>query len=89
MDVNYLLMKNKIKQEKELEKLKNKYSHVNNFVKQKEQNIEAKTNNQQVNVGNLSSKQSKDKLENIKAKIVPIAKKKKNRYGKVGINKKQ
>ena len=48
---------------------------------------EAKTNNQQVNVGYLSNKQLKDKLENIEAKTVPNAKKKKNRNGKVGINK--
>ena len=34
MDMNYLLMKSKIKQEKKLVKLKKKYSHIKNFVKQ-------------------------------------------------------
>ena len=64
-----------------------KYGNLNNFVKQKEQVVEvAKANIQQVNVGYLSSKQLKDKLENIETKIVPIPKKK-NRNGKVGINK--
>ena len=87
MDVNYLLMKNKIKHEKKLAKLKKKYGHLNNFVKQKEQTVEAKTNNQQVNVGYLSSKQLKDNLENIEIKSVPTIKKKRNRNGKVGINK--
>ena len=87
MDVNYQLIKNKTNQEKKLVKLKNKYGHINNFVKQKEQIVEAKTNNQQVNVIYLSIKQLKDKLENIEAKTVPITKKKKNRNGKVGINK--
>ena len=87
-DVKYLLMKSKIKQENKLAKLKNKYGHPNNFVKQKEQVVEeAKTNSQQFNVGYLSSNQLKDKLENIETKIVPITKKKKNRNGKVGINK--
>ena len=65
MDVNYMLMKNKIKHEKKLAKLKKNYGHINNFVKKKEQEVEAKTNNQQVNVGYLSSKQLKDKLKNI------------------------
>ena len=88
MDVNYLLMKNKIKQEKKLAKLKKKYGPLNNnFVKKTVTEEEAKTNNQQVNVGYLSNKQLKDKLENIEAKSVPNAKKKKNRNGKVGINK--
>ena len=87
MDENYLSMKSKIKQEKKLAKLKKKYGHVNNFVKQKEQPVEEKTKNQHVNVGYLSSKKLKDKLENIEAKIVQITKKKKNRNGKVGINK--
>ena len=72
MDENNLLMKSKIKQEKKLAKLKKKYGHLNNFVRQKEQHVEAKTNNQHVNVGYLSSKQLKDKLENIEAKTVPI-----------------
>ena len=87
-DVKYQLMKSKINQEKKLAKLKKKYGNLNNFVKQKEQVVEeAKTNIQQVNVGYLSSKQLKDKLENIETKTVPIPKKKKNRNGKVGINK--
>ena len=63
MDMNYLLMKSKIKHENKLAKLKKKYGHLNNFVKQKEQDIEAKTNNQHVNVGYLSRKHLKDKLE--------------------------
>ena len=33
MDVKYQLMKNKMKQEKKLAKLKKKYGHLNNFVK--------------------------------------------------------
>ena len=66
MDVNYLLMKNKIKQEKKLAKLKKKYGPLNNnFVKKTITEVEAKTNNQHVNVGYLSSNQLKDKLENI------------------------
>ena len=40
MDVKYQLMKNKKKQEKKLAKLKKKYGHLNNFVKQKEEVIE-------------------------------------------------
>ena len=88
MDVNYLLMKSKIKHEKKLTKLKKKYGHINNFVKQKEQVVEeAKTNNQQVNVCYLSSNQLKDKLKNIEAKTVPTTNKKRNRNKKVGINK--
>ena len=88
MDVKYQLMKRKLKQEKKLAKLNKKYGNLNNFVKQKEQVVEeAKTNIQQVNVGYLSSKQLKDKLENIETKIVPIPKKKKNRNEKVEINK--
>ena len=68
--------------------MKKKYGHLNNFFKQKEQVVEeAKTNSQQVNVGYLSNKQLKYKLENIKTKTVPITKKKKNRNGKVGISK--
>ena len=87
MDENYLLMKNRIKQEKKRVKLKKKYGHLNNFVKQKVQVVEeAKTKSQQVNVGYLSSKKLKDKLENIETETVPITKKKKNRNGKVGIN---
>ena len=56
MDVNYLLMKSKMKQEKKLVKLKKKYGNLNNFVKQKKQDVEVKTNNKHVNVGYLSSK---------------------------------
>ena len=68
--------------------MKKKYGHLNNFVKQKEQVVEeAKSNNQHVNVGYLSEKKLKDKLEHIETKVVPIPKKKKNRNGKVGINK--
>ena len=52
MDVNYLLMKNKIKQEKKLAKLKKKYGPLNNnFVTKTVTEKEAKTNNSQVNVG--------------------------------------
>ena len=88
MDVKYQLMKNKMKQEKKLAKLKKKYGHLNNFVKQKEKVIEEeKPYIQQINVGYLSSKHLKDKLENIKTKTVPSPKKKKNKNGKVGINK--
>ena len=68
--MKYQLMKSKINQEKKLAKLKKKYGHLNNFVKQKEQVVEeAKTNIQQVNVGYLSSKQLKDKLETYKLKL--------------------
>ena len=68
--------------------MKKKYGHLNNFVKQKEQVVqEKKSNNQQVNVGYLSEKKLKDKLEHIETKVVPIPKKKKNRNGKVGIKK--
>ena len=49
---------------------------------------ETKTKNEKVNVGYLSNKQLKDKLDNIETKSVPNAKKKKNINGKVGINKK-
>ena len=57
MDVKYQLMKNKMKQEKKLAKLKKKYGHLNNFVKQKEEvTEEAKPDIQQINVGYLSSK---------------------------------
>ena len=46
-----------MKQEKKLAKLKKKYGHLNNFVKQKEETIEeAKPDIQQINVGYLSSK---------------------------------
>ena len=77
-----------MKQEKKLAKLKKDYGHLKNFVKQKEQVIEEeKTNIQQINVGYLSSKQLKDKLENIETKTIPSPKKKKYRNGKVGINK--
>ena len=86
MDDNYLSMKSKIKQEKKLAKLNKKYSHLNNFIKQKEQVVEKpKPNSQQVNVGYLSSKKLKDKLEKIEIKTIPITKKNKNRNGKVGI----
>ena len=88
MDMKYLLMKGKMKQEKKLAKLKKKYGHLNSFVKQKEGVIEeAKPDIQQVNVGYLSGKKLKDKLEHIETKVVPIPKKNKNRNGKVGINK--
>ena len=88
MDMKYVLMKEKMKQEKKLAKLKKKYGHLSNFVKQKEQVVEeAKSKNQQVNVGYLSEKKLKYKLEHIETKVVPIPKKKKNRNGKVGINK--
>ena len=50
-----------------------KYGHLNNFVKKIEPEEEAKTNNQKVNVGYLSNKQLKDKLENIEAKSIPMA----------------
>ena len=87
-DGKYQLMKSKINQEKKLAKLKKKYGHLKNFVKQKEQVVEeAKSNIQHVNVGYLSSKQLKDKLENKEIKPVSITKKKKNRNGKVGIDK--
>ena len=77
-----------MKEEKKLSKLKKKYSHLNNFVKQKEEVIkEAKSDIQHVNVGYLSGKKLKDKLEHIETKVVPIPKKKKNMNGKVGINK--
>ena len=66
MDVKYQLMKNKMKQEKKLAKLKKKYGHLNNFFKKKEEVIEEeKPNIQHINVGYLSNKQLKDKLENI------------------------
>ena len=88
MDKKYLLMKGKIKQEKKLAKLNKKYGPLDNFVKQKEQVVEkAKFINQQVNVGYLSGKKLKDKLNHIEAKDVPSPKKKKNMNGKVGINK--
>ena len=67
--------------------MKKKSGHLNNFVKQKEQVVEeAKSNNQHVNVGYLSENKLKDKPEHIETKVVPIPKKK-NRNGKVGINK--
>ena len=58
MDVNYLLMKSKIKQGKEAYKFdKGNMVHLNNFVKKKKQVVvEAKTNNQQLNIGYLFSK---------------------------------
>ena len=88
MDMKYLLMNEKMKQEKKLAKLKKKYGHLNNFVNQKEGVIEeAKPDIQQVNVGYLSGKKIKDKLEHIETKVIPIPKKKKNMNGKVGINK--
>ena len=87
MYVNYPSIKDKMEQEKKLEKLKKKYGPLNNFFKKVVTEKEAKTNNQKVNVCYLSNKQLKDKLENIEAKSVPNAKKKKNRNGKVGINK--
>ena len=88
MDVKYELMKNKMKREKKLAKLKKKYGHLNNLFKKKEEVIEeAKNDIQQINVGYLSSKKLKDKLENIETKTVTSPKKKKNRNGKVGINK--
>ena len=81
-------MKGKMKQEKKLAKLKKKYGHLNNFVKQKEQVVEeAKSKNQQVNVSYLSKNKLKDKLEHIETKVVPNPKKKKTRNEKVGINK--
>ena len=84
-----MLMKGKLKQEKKLAKLNKKYGPLDNFVKQKEQVVEkAKSINQQVNVGYLSGKKLKDKLDHIETKEVPIPKKKKNRNGKVGFNKK-
>ena len=87
MDVKYQLMKSKMNQEKEACKVEQEIWQSKNFFKQKVQVEEAKTNIQQVNVGYLSSKKSKDKLENIETKTVPIPQKKKNRNGKVGINK--
>ena len=47
----------------------------------------AKSINQQLNVGYISGKKLKDKLNHIESKDVPYPKKKKNRNGKVGINK--
>ena len=78
MTMDMLLMKGKMKQEKKLAKLKKKYGPLNNFVKQKEQVDEkAKSNNQQVNVGYVSGKKLKDKLEHIETKVVTIPKKRK------------
>ena len=72
MDKKYLLMKEKIKQEKKLAKFNKKYGPLDNFVKQKEQVAEkAKSINQQVNVGYLSGKKLKDKLDHIETKEVP------------------
>ena len=88
MDKKYLLMKGKINQEKKLTKLNKKYGPLDNFVKQKEQAVEkAKSINQQVNVGYLSGKKLKDKLDHIEAKDVPSPKKNKNMNGKVGYTK--
>ena len=87
MDVNYPSIKDKLKQEKKLAKLNKKYGYLNNFFKKVVTEEETKTNNEKVNIGYLSKKQLKDKLENIEAKSVLNAKKKKNRNGKVGINK--
>ena len=70
-----------------ISKIEKKYCHLNNFVKKVVTQEETKTNNEKVNVGYLSNKQLKDKLDNIETKFVPNAKKKKNRNGKVGINK--
>ncbi|KAK1389761.1 hypothetical protein POM88_017939 [Heracleum sosnowskyi] len=70
-----------VSQEK-LEKLNKKYGPTNkNFVQGECSETKAKD----VNIGHLSNKQLKGKLENIEVK--DEVKKKKNRNGKVGINK--
>ena len=86
-DENYPSIKDKLKQERKLAKLKKKYCHLNNFVKKVVTKEETKTNNENVNVGYLYNKQLMYKLENIETKSILNAKKKKNRNGKVGINK--
>ena len=77
MDVNYPSIKDKLKLKKKLEKLNKKYGHLNNFVKKVVTEEETKTNNEKVNISYLSNKQLKDKLDNVEAKSVPNAKKRK------------
>ena len=84
---NYPSNKDKSTDNKKLRKLKKKYCHLDNFTPKKEIEIETKTETKKVNVGFLSNKQLKDKIENIEIKTAPNNKKKKNRNGKVGINK--
>ena len=75
-DENYPLSKNKSKIDWKLAKLIKKYCHLNSFVKNVVTQEETKTNNKKVNVGYLSNKQLKDKLDNIETKSIPNAKKK-------------
>ena len=57
MDENYPSIKDKLKQEKILAKLKKKYGHLNNFVKKVVTEEETNTNNEKVNICYLSNKQ--------------------------------
>ena len=79
---NYPSIKENLKQERKFAKLKKKYGHLNNFVKKVVTEEKTKTNNEKVNIGYLSNKQLKGKLDNVDAKSIPNAKKKKNRNGK-------
>ena len=87
MDENYPSNTDKSSANKKLTKLEKKYYHLDNFTPKKEIEIETTTKDKKVNVGFLSNKQLKDKLDNIEVKSVPKNKKKKNRNGKLGTNK--
>ena len=84
---NYLSNKVKSTDNKKLRKLKTICCHIDNFTPKKEIESETKTETKKVNVGFLSNKQLKDKIKNINIKTAPNNKTKKNRNGKVGINK--
>ena len=62
--------------------LKKKYCHLDNFVPEKESETETKVKTEKVNVGFLSNKQLKDKLEKIEVKTVPKGRKKKKQKWK-------
>ena len=83
MDESYPLKKKACVDKKTLEKMEKKYGPIEkNFMKEGNTKINSAKN---VNIGNLSDKQLKDKLENVEIKNG--AKKKNNRNGKAGINK--
>ena len=71
-DENYPSIKDKLKQENKLAKLKRKYCHLNNFVKKLVSEDETKTNTEKVNVGYLCNKQLKDKIENIETRSISV-----------------
>ena len=74
--------KDKSTNNKKLRKWKKKYCHIDNFTPKKEIEIETKTETKKVNVGFLSNKQLKDKIENIEVKTAPINKRKRIEMGK-------